>query len=357
LRHEPNKVPKALAFEALRLKRDAVLQEDVGMVRAGLGADQDEALARRVHELRDREHRESVQDLLHLGVMHRLAHELGVWPLRSGGAEDVRALMHGAASETARLVSVPRGQSRRVVLDRVKSVTANLPRRTPPVSMLLPMAGVSQVYARSLEFGYCLRRVTERFELETMMHSSKEEGEQSSQLGSRPAGMTRSWNGRAFSSVSLPPLNGATKWGVVSSSWRSGDHRLASKSMESADFDLKRSTPTVSLQEFAGSYLQTMGMQETADGEFLSLEARAVCANYTKALFGEPDELRSDITRAIGSAGSEEEARRNVEWAMRTGIVDAMELPIRGIQRLVLEAVAYGMFLWDVERTVRMHAE
>lgn len=283
-----------------------------------------------------------------------------------------------------------------------------------------------------------------------MIHSNEEEEERSSQLGSRPAELRRSWNGRAFSSVSLPPLSGesdqhrkalwacdkgswdvryipgycgaflpaiedlcsgcrvccekraaiavarssrtihmtvlkfgsrveprtkdrkqesdgrriwvemragASQWGIVSSNWRSGDRRLASESSESADVDLKRSTPTVSLQEFAGSYLQTLGMPETADGEFLSLEARAVCANYTAALFGEPDELRSDIMSAIGSAGSEEEARRNVEWAMRTGIVDAMELPIRGIQRLVLEAVAYGMFLWDVERTVRMHAE
>lgn len=56
----PVNVVTNLAKQALRLKRDAVLQEDVGMVRAGLGADQDEALARRVHELRDREHRESV---------------------------------------------------------------------------------------------------------------------------------------------------------------------------------------------------------------------------------------------------------------------------------------------------------
>ena len=45
----------------------------------------------------------------------------------------------------------------------------------------------------------------------------------------------------------------------------------------------------------------------------------------------------------------QEEAQESLDQAMRDGTIPWLRLSSMGLRRLMLEAVAFGMFLWDTE--------
>lgn len=156
------------------------------------------------------------------------------------------------------------------------------------------------VYAASILYGYFLRRVDHRFQLE------------------------KTWN------LHPPGLQEA----------KTGDEMLSSEGINASDQDsLSAKAMSAGRIRFDGvkpSQLRSFVM--SLDAEMLhsyatvrSKESLSVLEKHTEALFGRTETQILPIS------------------SMTIGTDEVLKLSIAGLKRLVLEAVAFGSFLWDVE--------
>lgn len=156
------------------------------------------------------------------------------------------------------------------------------------------------VYAASILYGYFLRRVDHRFQLE------------------------KTWN------LHPPGLQEA----------KTGDEMLSSEGINASDQDsLSAKAMSAGRIRFDGvkpSQLRSFVM--SLDAEMLhsyatvrSKESLSVLEKHTEALFGRTETQMLPIS------------------SMTIGTDEVLKLSIAGLKRLVLEAVAFGSFLWDVE--------
>lgn len=165
---------------------------------------------------------------------------------------------------------------------------------------------VGQVYAASIIFGYFLRRIFQRFQLEKSMKM-------------------------------LPPGLEANLTEDARKDVDSGSRQQQLAAMMGALKGLGGAGPgPVSISGPKPTVLQSYIM--SIDGEMLqkmatvrSRESLKVLEKHTEALFGRPE-----VT--ISRDGS-----------MRVNKDEVLKISFAGLKHLVLEAVAFGSFLWDVE--------
>ncbi|KAL0921524.1 hypothetical protein M5K25_008604 [Dendrobium thyrsiflorum] len=170
---------------------------------------------------------------------------------------------------------------------------------------------VGQVYAASILYGYFLKRVDQRFQLDKYMKTlpwgSEEEG-QSAKRASPEAASASSPSAQVSSSSHTEEL---------SASFSPGDFADRIKPCRLRTYVMSLDSET--LQKFAS---------------VRSKEAFSITEKHTEALFGRPEVL---ITPQ-GAIDSSKE--------------DLIKLSFSGLKRLILEAVTFGSFLWDVESYV-----
>ena len=83
------------------------------------------------------------------------------------------------------------------------------------------------------------------------------------------------------------------------------------------------------------------------------MESAQLTERQTQALFGDIKGLQRDMQEAVGQdASSMEEIMARVREAVAEGKVESVVMTVGTQRRAVLEAVAYGCFLRDVERWV-----
>lgn len=160
---------------------------------------------------------------------------------------------------------------------------------------------VGQVYAMSAIFGYNLRRLDARFQLEKL-----------AQAGSRDI---------ETDGARLPFLEGEAEEDVESL-------KEYIRSLGHHEFSLKNSMTSMSLEAYK------------------TLEHQVV------SLFGNMHRLKEKLIRALGRVQSPEEATRQLEAAIHRGDVESIRITVDHLRRLVLEAVAFGALLSDSEKEV-----
>ena len=85
----------------------------------------------------------------------------------------------------------------------------------------------------------------------------------------------------------------------------------------------------------------------------VSLEGAALVERQTLALFGDVKQLQEEMQNAIGrDVISAEELFQRVQNAVRDDAVATLVMTVGSQRRAVLEAVAFGTFLRDVERHI-----
>ena len=85
----------------------------------------------------------------------------------------------------------------------------------------------------------------------------------------------------------------------------------------------------------------------------MSLEGVALVERQTTGLFGSIEALQKQMADAIGQdVSSAEDFMMRMRRAIADGAVDSLTLPYAQQRRVVLEAVAFGSFLRDVEGRV-----
>mmetsp|Transcript_3567 Transcript_3567/g.10246 ORF Transcript_3567/g.10246 Transcript_3567/m.10246 type:complete len:542 (-) Transcript_3567:482-2107(-) len=113
---------------------------------------------------------------------------------------------------------------------------------------------------------------------------------------------------------------------------------------------LKSVKRQASLKEYVESFDQAM-LMETA--QVLTIEAAALVERQTTALFGDIKALQQQMSEAVGEdVASMEDLMQRVSDAVRNDKVDTLKMTVNTQRHAVLEAVAYGTFLRDVESHV-----
>merc|ERR1719515_141100 len=290
-------------------------------------------LYQRMEEVRDLEMTRNLEDLMYFAVVERFT-SLGVSmlsPLNDivdiDGNSDLENLTKGVHSvESLEMV--------RSHLMQVLSGPAGSP--PPNLNSVLKISKLqaAQVYAASVMFGYFLRRVDARFQLEKAMGLLNE-------VNSDAVERLESIFGQA---------SAAESWDEDAESFVQA---RAEESAAASD-NLPREKPKSKLQEYIETFDQQT-LQETA--QILSKEGSTLVERQTRGLFGDINELQEEIKNALGGDGpdvlsSPEDLLLRLQEVIASGEVKSLTLTVAAQRRVVLEAVAFGAFLRDIENYV-----
>ncbi|WVZ21952.1 hypothetical protein V8G54_000496 [Vigna mungo] len=170
---------------------------------------------------------------------------------------------------------------------------------------------VGQVYAASVMYGYFLKRVDQRFQLEKTMKVLLNEAEEENSVQ-----QTTMDNAR-------PGIEEDTSQGMSHpevSTWPGGD-----VSPGGYGYGIKATRLRNYVMSLDGDTLQRYAT-------IRSKEAISIIEKHTEALFGRPE----IVVTPEGSVSKDENVK----------------ISFGGLKKLVLEAVTFGSFLWDVESYV-----
>merc|ERR1712157_336712 len=291
-------------------------------------------LYERLDELRGLEMTRNLEDLMYYAVVERFTN-LGVSmlsPLNDvvdiDGNSDLENLTKGVHSV----------ESLEMVRSHLMQVLSG-PTGSPPPNLnsvlKISKLQAAQVYAASVMFGYFLRRVDARFQLEKAM------------------GLLNDKNSDA-----VEKLENIFNQASAVESWDEGAEEFVEQKAEQARLDALQGKPKSKLQEYIETFDQQT-LQETA--QILSKEGSTLVERQTRGLFGDINELQEEIKRALGGGpwGGESDVLSNPEDLMQrlqeviaSGEVKSLTLTVAAQRRVVLEAVAFGAFLRDIENYV-----
>lgn len=236
-------------------------------------------------------------------------------------AQDGRAPDFGPVNLLSLTERVHSAEALELVREHLGKALGGAPGEAPPMSaMLVRMSKLqaAQMYAWSVMFGYFLRRVEARFKLERA-------------LGGGALPRTQEDSVAALEAL----FNSASADEPAAAAAASADAVVPAKG---------------SLKRYVES-LDAEALGETA--RIVSAEGLALLDRQTSGLFGSVDALQRQMAAVVGQdARSEEELKRRVHEAIASGAVDTLTLPYNQQRRVVLEAVAFGSFLRDVENRV-----
>ncbi|QDZ19540.1 DUF760 domain-containing protein [Chloropicon primus] len=286
-------------------------------------------LYQRMDEVRDLEMTRNLEDLMYFAVVERFT-SLGVSmlsPLNDvvdiDGNSDLENLTKGVHSV----------ESLEMVRSHLMQVLSG-PTGSPPPNLnsvlKISKLQAAQVYAASVMFGYFLRRVDARFQLEKAM------------------GLLNDINSDA-----VERLENIFGQASAAESWDEDAEAFVQSRAEQPK-EVPVAKPRSKLQEYIETFDQQT-LQETA--QILSKEGSTLVERQTRGLFGDINELQEEIKRALGDAGNDvlsspEDLLLKLQEVIASGEVKSLTLTVAAQRRVVLEAVAFGAFLRDIENYV-----
>lgn len=337
LDQEPHLFQPAVDQQLERLAQEKQAAEAEAGGAGGGGADPEGAslvLYRRIEEVRRSQRQRSVQDLMYASVLHKFV-ALGVDLLPPlDGAFDIRPVDLNALTK-----GVHTPEALDMVKEHLYSVLGGQPPPFANTMVRISKLQGAQVYAASVMFGYFVRRVDRNFQLE------------------RSLGTLRYAKSEEETLEALEELFAAAD---------------AADSIDAAgmEVDIDPDAPEPSQPKEQGSqrgalraYVEQFDPETLArTATIVSKEGLALAERQTGALFGKLEDLQREMQQAIEQMGdgkeieSAEELMARVKDAVESEAVQTLTLPYATQRRIVLEAVAFGAFLRDVEAYVDDYA-
>ncbi|XP_020241454.1 UV-B-induced protein At3g17800, chloroplastic-like [Asparagus officinalis] len=288
----PHLLPAAVdqQLEQLQLDREAQKEQDEPPA-----SDTDIVLYRRIAEVKANERKRALEEILYALVVQKFV-EAGVSLVPSlSPSSGPSGKVDQWPSEDDKLKTLHSPEAYEMINNHLSLILGQrLDDRisVAPISKLR----VGQVYAASIMYGYFLKRVDQRFQLEKSMKTLKESmSDESQPSDTKP-------HPEVSSLSSSPSLSGIAD--------RIKPCKLRTYVMS---FDAE------TLQSYAA---------------IRSKEALGIIEKHTEALFGRPE-------IAISPQGTIDSSKDEI-----------IKISFGGLKRLVLEAVTFGSFLWDVESYV-----
>jgi len=278
-------------LEKLNEQKEEAKQQDET---AGEKVEKDALVLRqRVKEVRERDRMRTAMELLYLQVCNRFL-KLQVPlipPLKDGG--DIR---FGGNVNLQGLTDIYSQEAVALVKEHLFGIIAQGNPFGPTSVVQIALFQCGQVYAMSSLFGYYVRRVDARFQLEKL------------------AGAFGAW----------------------------GDESSEPKAVKLSD-----ETVAQSLRE----YVTTFGPEElNRMRSIATVEAQMAMETQVSSLFGDLRVLKNKLLEAVGMVMSQEEATEKLQKAIEEKKVESIRITTDDLRRLVLEAVAFGALLYESEK-------
>ncbi|KFK36092.1 hypothetical protein AALP_AA4G076400 [Arabis alpina] len=313
----PHLVPAAVEQQLEQLQIDRDLEEQNKDSSSSVPGT-DIVLYRRIAEVKEKERRRALEEILYALVVQKFM---------DANVSLVPSISSSSADSSGRVDTWPTvdGELERLHSPEVYEMIQNhlsiiLKNRVGDLSTVAQISklGVGQVYAASVMYGYFLKRIDQRFQLEKTMKilpGWSDEGETSIEQAGRETERSRSYEEaeETYEAVSSNQEVGSFVGGINASGGFSSD--------------MKQSRLKTYVMSFDGETLQRYAT-------IRSREAVGIIEKHTEALFGRP-EIMITPQGTIDSSNDEH-----------------IKISFHGLKRLVLEAVTFGSFLWDVESHV-----
>ncbi|KAG2676734.1 hypothetical protein I3843_12G068200 [Carya illinoinensis] len=264
---------------------------------------------RRIAEVREKERRKALEEIIYCLIVQRFVDNDILLIPKISETLDPTGRVDFWPNQEQKLESVHSPEAYEMIQSHLSLVLGE--RVVGPLDTTVQISKIKlgKLYAASIMYGYFLKRVDERFQLERTMKTIPD-GSNKEQVSSEdPAPLKQLWDPDSLIRV-LPNDGGETDEVGFMDDGEGKSYRLRSYVM----------------------YLDAETLQRYAT--IRSKEAISLIEKQTQALFGRPD-IR------IAEDGS-----------IDTYNDDILGITFSGLTMLVLEAVAFGSFLWDAESYV-----
>lgn len=250
---------------------------------------------RRIAEVKEKERRMALEEIIYCLIVQKfMDNDISMIP-KISAPSDPTGRVDFWPNQEMKLESVHFPEALEMIQSHLSLVLGE--RLVGPLSAIVEISKIKlgKLYAASIMYGYFLKRVDQRFQLERSMNTLPEGFTQD------PTPVNPLWDPDSL--IRIPPDGGSDGGGE-------GTYRLRSYVM----------------------YLDAETLQRYATIQ--SKEAISLIENQTQALFGRPD-IRITKDGSIDASNDE-----------------VIALTFSGLTMLILEAVAFGSFLWDAETYV-----
>ncbi|KAL9241949.1 hypothetical protein vseg_016000 [Gypsophila vaccaria] len=274
-------------------------------------------LYRRIAEVKANERRKAIEEILYTLVVQKfMAANISLIPSISSSSTDPTGRVDIWPSVNGKLEQVHSPEAYEMILNHLTLILGNRLEDSTSVAQISKLR-VGQVYAASVMYGYFLRRVDQRFQLEKAMKVLPERTAESE--------------------------NEVIEHGII-------EDVSPTAAKDSAPYNHAQSHPEVSSwaggvspggfgQELKPSRLRSyvMGFDSETLARYATIRSKSavtIIEKHTEALFGKPEVV-------LTPQGTIDPSRDEL-----------IKIGFGGLKRLVLEAVTFGSFLWDVESYV-----
>ncbi|KAM7471058.1 hypothetical protein LguiA_009241 [Lonicera macranthoides] len=294
-------------LEQLQTDLDAEKQNEVPTSSTDL------VLYRRIAKVKANERRMALEEILYALVVQKFMDaNVSLIPAVTLSSSDSSSRVDSWQGQDKNLEGLHSPEAYEMIQNHLALILGNRLGDSTSVAQISKLR-VGQVYAASVMYGYFLKRVDQRFQLEKTMKILP------NGLDNEDINIQHALGGKAGSDGS----NGGDSSGPhpEASSWSNDINR------EGSGDGMKSSRLRNYVMSFDGDTIQRYAT-------IRSKEAVSIMEKHTEALFGRPD-----ITMTP-------------EGTVNSSKDKLMKISFGCLRRLVLEAVTFGSFLWDVESYV-----
>lgn len=258
--------------------------------------------------MKEKERRKTVEEIIYCLIVQRFVdNNISMIP-QIPTAPDPAGRVDFWPNQEEKLEAVHSPEAFEMILSHLSLVLGE--RAVGPLDTIVQISKIKlgKLYAASIMYGYFLRRVDERYQLERSMNTLPEGfGEEEEEIRiEEPTSELQLWDSDSLIRI-YPDDDGG---GIVDSSNKEKVYKLRSYVM----------------------YLDAETLQRYA--VIRSKEAVSLIEKQTQALFGRPDIKVAD------------------DGSLNAANDEVVSLTFSGLTMLVLEAVAFGSFMWDTENYV-----
>ncbi|KAJ0779669.1 hypothetical protein HanPI659440_Chr06g0229051 [Helianthus annuus] len=303
LQNHPHLLPAAIdqQLDNLQNERDAQKQE--------LASSSTDSLYKRIAEVKEKDRQKALEEIIYCWIVHKfIEKEITLIP-KVEPTSDPTGRIDFWPNQEMKLESVHSTEALEMIQNHVDLVIGE--RMVGPLESLVEISKIKlgKLYAASIMYGYFLKRVDERFQLERSMNTL-------------PEGFKE-----GKSSYAEPPIPQSPFWDPDLLIRIQPDQYYEDEGF-TVSYDDDDDGKSYKLRSYV-KYLDAETLQRYAT--IRSKEAISLIEKQTQALFGRPD-IKISEDGSLGAANDE-----------------AVSVTFSGLAMLVLEAVAFGSFLWDAE--------
>ncbi|EOY25223.1 Uncharacterized protein TCM_016604 [Theobroma cacao] len=302
LRTHPHLLPAAIDQQLENLQSDKDDQKEETTPSQDL-------LYKRIAEVKEKERRRTLEEIIYCLIVQKFVdNEISMIP-KIMATSDPTGRVDFWPNQEQKLESVHSPEAFEMIQGHLSLVLGD--RVVGPLSTIVEISKIKlgKLYAASIMYGYFLRRVDQRFQLERTMRTLPEDFNKDQARFEDPNPGKQMWDPDSW--IRIPPNDD-----------NDGDGGGYMDTLEGKSYRLRSYV----------MYLDSETLQRYAT--IRSREAISLIEKQTQALFGRPDIRILD------------------DGSLDTSNDEVVSITFTGLTMLVLEAVAFGSFLWDAESYV-----